>query len=83
MRTFAVLLQLAGTALGAVIAETLGVRAGLTVGVLGGVAAIAFAWFSPIRRMRATELPGEPPMAEADTRVSGDVAFGADPPFTE
>ncbi|HYN69517.1 MAG TPA: MFS transporter [Candidatus Eisenbacteria bacterium] len=83
IRTFAVLLQLAGTVLGAVIAETLGVRAGLAVGVLGGVAAIAFAWFSPIRTMRATQLAAEPPTGDAEARVAGQPAFGGDPPFTE
>src|SRR5205814_8587649 len=59
--TFAVLLHLVGTVIGAVVAETLGVRAGLAVGVLGGVVAIAFVWFSPIRAMRATQLVDELP----------------------
>ena len=83
IRTFAVLLQLAGTAIGAVIAETLGVRAGLAVGVLGGVAAIAFIWFSPIRTMQTTELAGELPIGEADARSAGQPAFGGEPPLTE
>lgn len=89
IRTFAVLLQLAGTALGAVIAETLGVRAGLAIGVLGGVAAIAFVWFSPIRTMRETRLPDELPLGASDGAAAavdpllGQPAFGGEPPSTE
>jgi MFS family permease len=83
IRTFAVLLQLVGTAIGAVIAETLGVRAGLAVGVLGGVAAIAFVWFSPIRAMRTTQLVDELPIGDDEARAVGQPAFGAEPPFTE
>jgi len=83
IRTFAVLLQLVGTGIGAVIAETLGVRAGLAVGVLGGVAAIAFVWFSPIRAMRTTELVEEPPIGDDEVRAAGQPAFGGEPPFTE
>ncbi len=83
VRTFAVLLQLVGTAIGAVVAETLGVRAGLAIGVLGGMAAIAFVWFSPIRAMRTTQLVDELPIGEDERRGAGQPAFGSEPPFTE
>jgi len=60
------LCQLGGTIIGGIVAETLGLRAAMAVGVLGGVAAVAFLWFSPIRRLTAVPpgpvgafLPGE------------------------
>ncbi len=52
------LFQLGGTILGGVVAETLGLRAAMAVGVLGGVVAIGFLWFSPIRRLVA--IPAAP-----------------------
>jgi MFS family permease len=47
------LFQLGGTILGGIVAETLGLRSAMAVGVLGGVVAIGFLWFSPIRRLAA------------------------------
>jgi MFS family permease len=49
------LLQLLGTVLGALIAESLGLRAAMAFGVLGGLAGVVFVWFSPVRRLR--EIP--------------------------
>jgi MFS family permease len=57
IRTFTILLQLAGTAIGAVVAEALGLRAAMFVGLLGGVLAFAFVWASPIRTMRDRTMP--------------------------
>ncbi len=45
------LFQLGGTIVGGIVAETLGLRSAMALGVLGGVVAIAFIWFSPIRRL--------------------------------
>jgi MFS family permease len=79
MGTFATLLQLAGTILGGVVAEALGLRAAMAVGILGGVAALAFIAFSPIRSMLVVPVlspaqvlptidpgsaPGEAPLTE-------------------
>jgi MFS family permease len=50
------LLQLLGTVLGALIAESLGLRAAMAFGVLGGFAGVVFVWFSPVRALRA--MPG-------------------------
>ncbi len=47
------LCQLAGTIIGGIVAETLGLRAAMAVGVLGGVVAVGFLWFSPIRGLTA------------------------------
>lgn len=61
MGTFATLLQLGGTVAGGVIAEAFGLRTAMAVGVLGGVAAVAFLWFSPIRTMRSVPPRNEGP----------------------
>ena len=45
-------LALVGSILGGVVAEVLGLRAALVVGVLGGATAILFVWFSPVRSLR-------------------------------
>jgi MFS family permease len=50
--TYTTLLSLVGTIGGGVLAEVLGLRQAMAIGVLGGVAAFAFLWFSPIRTMR-------------------------------
>lgn len=51
-------LALGGSILGGVIGELFGLRAALTVGVLGGATAVLFVWFSPVRSMRTIpELP--------------------------
>ncbi len=52
------LCQLGGTIIGGIVAEMFGLRAAMAVGVLGGVVAVAFLWFSPIREL--TEIPPEP-----------------------
>lgn len=57
IRTFTILLQLAGTIVGGLIAETFGLRAAFAVGLLGGVAAMAFLWLSPVRSMRGVPPP--------------------------
>jgi hypothetical protein len=57
IRTFTILLQLGGTVVGALVAETLGLRDAMFVGLLGGVFAIAFVWASPIRSMRGQTMP--------------------------
>jgi MFS family permease len=44
-------LALVGSILGGVVAEVLGLRAALVVGVLGGATAILFVWLSPVRTM--------------------------------
>jgi tetrahydromethanopterin S-methyltransferase subunit C len=54
--TVTALLQLAGTLVGALIAETIGLRAAMAFGVLGGLAGVVFVWFSPVRGLR--EIPG-------------------------
>ena len=51
------LFQLGGTIVGGIVAETLGLRAAMAVGVLGGVVAIVFLWFSPIRRLVSVPPP--------------------------
>jgi MFS family permease len=50
--TYTTLLSLVGTIVGGILAELLGLRAAMAIGILGGVAAFAFIWFSPIRTMR-------------------------------
>lgn len=50
--TYTTLLSLIGTIGGGILAEVLGLRQAMAIGVLGGVAAFAFLWFSPIRTMR-------------------------------
>jgi MFS family permease len=57
IRTFTILLQLGGTAVGAIVAETLGLRVAMFVGLLGGLFAIGFVWASPIRAMRGRTMP--------------------------
>ena len=72
IRFFEDVFQLAGTIAGGVIAELLGLRASMAFGVLGGLVAVAFLWFSPIPRIRtmpprptAAALPGdEVPLTE-------------------
>jgi MFS family permease len=60
--TYTTLLSLVGTIVGGILAELLGLRAAMAIGILGGVAAFAFIWFSPIRTMRAipTDVPLTP-----------------------
>ena len=57
IRTFTILLQLGGTVVGAIVAETLGLRVAMFVGLFGGLFAIAFVWASPIRAMRGQSMP--------------------------
>ena len=58
--TVTALLQLVGTVLAAAIAETIGLRAAMAFGVLGGLAGVAFVWFSPVRRLREMPLGAGP-----------------------
>ena len=71
IRTYTTLLSLVGTIAGGILAELLGLRAAMAIGVLGGAAAFAFIWFSPIRAMRAipadfpiTATPEDAPLTE-------------------
>lgn len=48
--------QLAGTVLGGVLAEGIGIRGALVVGALGGLVGAAFIVFSPVRRL--VDVPG-------------------------
>ncbi|MGZ6372431.1 MAG: MFS transporter [Candidatus Limnocylindria bacterium] len=61
IRTYTTLLSLVGTIAGGILAEILGLRAAMAIGVLGGAAAFAFIWFSPIRAMRG--IPADFPIA--------------------
>jgi MFS family permease len=72
------LLQLLGTVLAAVIAESVGLRAAMAFGVLGGLAGVIFVWFSPVRRLRT--MPGT--TGDADWRASH-VATVDEVPLTE
>jgi MFS family permease len=47
-----VIVQLGGTIAGGLIAAAFGLRIGLLVGLIGGVVAIGFLWFSPVRKLR-------------------------------
>jgi MFS family permease len=69
--TYTTLLSLIGTIAGGIIAEVLGLRAALAIGLSGGVAAFAFIWFSPIRTMHGipaefllTPTPDDAPLTE-------------------
>lgn len=67
--------MLLGTVVGGILAETLGLRAALVFGSLGGLVALAILWFSAIRGMH--EVPsGLAPPAEA-------VLAGEDVPLAE
>ena len=61
IRFFEDLFQLGGTIVGGIVAEVLGLREATAVAVLGGVVAIGFLWFSPIRGLRA--IPAGPERA--------------------
>jgi MFS family permease len=52
IRFFEDVFQLVGTIAGGVIAELIGLRASMAFGLLGGLVALAFLWFSPIPRLR-------------------------------
>ncbi len=72
IRFITVLLQLAATIAGGLIAESLGLRTAMALGVGGGIAAIAFIWFSPIRSMRVVPPP-----------AGGAILPGEEMPLTE
>lgn len=57
---------LVGTVAGGLIGEAIGLRAALAFGLLGGLAGIAFLWFSPVRRMIVL------PPRTAETLLPGD-----------
>jgi predicted MFS family arabinose efflux permease len=63
--------MLVGTALGGIVAETLGIRAALVVAALGGGGAVLILWFSAIRRM--TDVPGGLHSPASAVIVGGDV----------
>jgi MFS family permease len=65
IRFFEDVFQLAGTIAGGVIAEVLGLRASMAFGVLGGLVAVAFLWFSPIPRVQT--MPNRPGPAAITT----------------
>jgi MFS family permease len=48
---------LVGTVVGGVVGEWFGIRFALWIGVLGGVAGIAFLWLSPLRTLRTATIP--------------------------
>ncbi len=52
IRFFEDVFQLVGTVTGGVIAELIGLRASMAFGLLGGLVALVFLWFSPIPRLR-------------------------------
>lgn len=71
IHTYTTLLSLVGTIVGGIIAEVLGLREAMAIGVLGGVAGFAFLWFSPIRTMHGvpaeftvTPAPEDAPITE-------------------
>jgi MFS family permease len=71
IQTYTTLLSLVGTIAGGIIAELIGLRQAMAIGVLGGVVAFAFIWFSPIRTMRGmpadfaiTPTPEDAPITE-------------------
>ena len=64
---------LVGTIGAGLIGEWLGLRQAMVFGVLGGFAAIAFVWFSPLRTLRALELrPPDRPLLPADELPLGE-----------
>ena len=52
VNVFTGLVQLVGTIGGGLIAAAFGLRTGLALGLVGGVIATAFLWFSPVRTLR-------------------------------
>jgi MFS family permease len=70
--TFTTLLTLVGAIGGGIIAESFGLRTAFAVGLIGGLAAIAAIWFSPVRRLRGA--PGT---------VLGPALPGDEGPLTE
>jgi MFS family permease len=52
VNVFTGLVQLVGTIAGGLIAAAFGLRTGLALGLVGGVIATAFLWFSPVRTLR-------------------------------
>jgi MFS family permease len=71
IHTYTTLLSLVGTIVGGIIAEVLGLREAMAIGVLGGVTGFAFLWFSPIRTMHGvpadftvTATPEDAPITE-------------------
>jgi predicted MFS family arabinose efflux permease len=67
--------MLAGTLIGGVLGEIIGLRSALVVGGVGGVLAVAILWFSAVRRMEAVP-------AGLD-RLSAPVLAGEDVPLSE
>ncbi|HEX7471568.1 MAG TPA: MFS transporter, partial [Candidatus Limnocylindrales bacterium] len=52
VNVFTGLVQLIGTIAGGLIAAAFGLRTGLALGLVGGVIATGFLWFSPVRTLR-------------------------------
>jgi MFS family permease len=67
--------MLAGTVLGGILGETIGLRAALVVGGVGGVLALAILWFSAVRRMADVPVGLD--------RLPGPVIPGEDVPLGE
>jgi len=64
---------LVGTIGAGLLGEAFGLRQAMLFGVLGGFAAIAFVWFSPLRTLRALELrPPDRPLLPADELPLGE-----------
>jgi MFS family permease len=63
IRSSEILLGLAGTLVGGIVGELVGLRPALWVGIAFAVLAIGFIWFSPVRRMR--EVPAGARVSEA------------------
>jgi MFS family permease len=55
--TLTTLTALVGSVGGGLLAETFGLRVAMVFGLLGGVASVAFLWFSPVRRLRSIPVP--------------------------
>ena len=60
MHMLALLFQLAGTLLGALVAEAFGLRAAVALAAVGGFAAPVIVWFSAARRLQAVPLATAP-----------------------
>lgn len=69
--TFTTVTALIGAILGGVLAEAIGLRATLAIGVLSGATAILFIWFSPARTVRdVLPLAGHGPAAVDDPAIT-------------
>jgi MFS family permease len=81
IRSSEILLGLAGTLVGGIVGELVGLRPALWVGIAFAVMAIGFIWFSPIRRMR--EVPVGARTSEAALTPPPFVPAADDVPLNE